>query len=96
MTAPPPPSRRCPANVLRILTDLLRANGITRLYGSACALYGVLSIAYGLTVWCDGRHLWWHRDGKRTTWPAGDLDRAARLLLGLARDPGRPQRPDGP
>jgi hypothetical protein len=81
-------------DVLRTLADLLRTRGITRLYGSACTMLGVLSIAYGLSVWCDGRHLWWHRDGQRTTWPANDPDGAARLLVDLADYQDIPERPD--
>jgi hypothetical protein len=90
------PRRLRPANVLRTLADLLRARGITRLYGSACIRLGVLSVAYGLSVWCDGRQLWWHRDGQRTTWPARDPEGAARLLAGLAQDPGSTEQPDRP
>jgi hypothetical protein len=56
------------------------------LYGSACTMFGVLSVAYGLSVWCDGHQLWWHRDGQRTTWPASDPDGAARYLVDLAHD----------
>ena len=80
------------ADVLRALADRLRARGITKLYGSACAMLGVLSAAYGLSVWSDGRQLWWHRDDNRTAWPARDLDGAARILVGLVSD----QTPDGP
>jgi hypothetical protein len=71
---------------MRALADLLNANGITRLYGAACTMLGVLSIAYGLTVWTDGRRLWWYRDGDQTTWPATDPDGAVRILAALARD----------
>jgi hypothetical protein len=89
------PWRLRPVDVLRTLADLLRTRGITRLYGSACAMLGVLSVAYGLSVWCDGRQLWWHRDGERTTWPARDPDGAASLLIELAQDPGSAEPPNG-
>jgi hypothetical protein len=80
MSQPRAPARLRPVDVLGILADLLRQRGMTRLYGSACARYGVLSIAFGLSVWCDGWELWWQRDGTRTTWPATDPEDAARLL----------------
>jgi hypothetical protein len=88
-----PGGRLRPADVLRALADLLLAAGITRLYGSACAALGVLSIAYGLTAWTDGRRVWWDRDGHRATWAAADPDGAARILTALARDQatGRPR-----
>jgi hypothetical protein len=95
MTAPRPTARLRPVNVLRTLADLLHAAGITRLYGSACTFYGVLSIAYGLTVWTDGRRLWWDRDGEKTAWPAADPDGAARILTTLTRDQAGPKPPDG-
>lgn len=94
MTAPPPPARLRPGDVLHALADLRRARGLTRLYGSACTLYGVLSITDGLTVWCDGQHLWWRTDGEPSTWPAADPEGAARLLIGLAHDPGSAEQPD--
>ena len=52
---------------------------------------GVLSVAHGLSVWCDGRQLWWHRDGNRLTWPAGDPAGAARLLASSATPANRPR-----
>jgi hypothetical protein len=87
------PARLRPANVIHALADLLRADGITRLYGNACTMLGVLSIADGLTVWTDGRRLWWDRDGHQVSWPAADPDGAARHLVALARDQ---QRSGGP
>jgi hypothetical protein len=97
MTGPRPPGHLRPANVVRALADLLRADGITRVYGNACTMLGVLSIACGLTVWTDGRRLWWDRDGHQTTWPAADPDGAARLLAALARNqPTGPPHSDGP
>jgi hypothetical protein len=96
MTMPRPPARLRPADVLRALADLLRVAGITRLYGSACTIIGVLSVAYGLTVWTDGRRLWWDRDGSQATWPAADPDGAARILATLTRNQAEPPPPDGP
>ena len=80
LTAPGPPRQR-PAAALAALAAQLRAAGITRLYGTACALFGVLSISYGLTVWTNGRVFWWRRDDEEIRWPAADPGGAARQLL---------------
>lgn len=86
-----------PVNVLHALADLLRARGITRLYGAACNRFGVLSVAHGLTVWTDSQRLWWRTgDDDQATWPAADPEGAARILTALARDPGNAKPPDGP
>jgi hypothetical protein len=97
MTYPRPPAPLRPASVLGALDDLLRAHGLTRLYGAACTLYGVLSVTYGLTVWTNGLLLWWRTpSGEETTWPAADPQGAARILTTQAHDPDTPQSPDGP
>jgi hypothetical protein len=92
MTEPP---RLRPVDVLRALADLLRARGITRLYGSACTMLGVLSVANGLSVWTDGRQLWWRTGDNQTTWPATDPNSAARLLTTLTQDPESAEPLDG-
>jgi len=94
LTAPGPPRQR-PAAVLGALAAQLRAAGITRLYGSACALFGVLSVAYGLTVWTNGRLLWWQTGDDQETWPAADPHGAARVLTAIAA-PSPPPPPGGP
>jgi hypothetical protein len=43
-----------------------------------------------LTVWCDGVHLCWRRDGVTTRWPAGDTEGAATRLAELARPRQQP------
>jgi hypothetical protein len=73
------------ADVTRDLVTLLRGHGLTRLYWSACAVFAVVSVADGLTVWCDGRQLTCRYRGTQTTWPAGSTDQAARDLATLAR-----------
>lgn len=81
---PVPPDvapRQRPAAALRALAAQLRAAGISCLYGSACARFGVLSVGYGLTVWTNGRVFWWRRDDEEIRWPAADPGGAARLLL---------------
>ena len=86
LTAPSPafPPRQEPAAALRALAALLCVAGITHLYGSACARYGVLSVSGGLTVWTNGRVLWWRVGGEQATWPAADPDGAARQLTAHA------------
>lgn len=74
------PPRRPPVLVLRQLADLLAQRGITRLTGFACELFGVLSIASGITAWTNGRVLWWRVNGEETSWPAADADGAAVRL----------------
>ncbi len=96
LAAPAPNSRQRPAAALRALAAQLRAAGITRLYGSACALFGVLSVAYGLTVWTNGRLLWWQTGDDQESWPAADPQGAARALTALAVGPSPPPPPDGP
>jgi hypothetical protein len=70
---------------MRELVTLLQTQGLTRLYWSACAVTGVVSVAQGLTVWTDGRRLRWRVDGKDTLWPAHDTEGAATELAKLAR-----------
>jgi hypothetical protein len=96
LTAPRPNPRRQPAAALRALAAHLRAAGITQLYGSACALFGVLSVANGLTVWTNGRLLWWQTGGNQATWPATDPQGAARALTALATRPSPPPPPGRP
>ncbi|HEY1920797.1 MAG TPA: hypothetical protein VGH27_34945 [Streptosporangiaceae bacterium] len=81
--------RHRPRDVARELVTLLRAQGLSHLYWSACAMLAVLSVSGGLTVWCDGVHLCWRRDGTTTRWPAEDTEGAATRLAELAR-PGSP------
>ncbi|HLI37757.1 MAG TPA: hypothetical protein VKV80_10515 [Streptosporangiaceae bacterium] len=85
--------RTHPGAVLGAVEAALRARGLTRLYGAACARYGVLSIIYGLSAWCDGRTLWWDHDGRRATWPATDPVGAADRLADLARSASQPDPP---
>ncbi|HEY1914817.1 MAG TPA: hypothetical protein VGH27_04505 [Streptosporangiaceae bacterium] len=82
-----PPAFPRPADVVRELATLLRAQGLHRLYSSACTLIAVISIANGLTVWTDGRYLTWTCQGTPTSWPADDTHHAAEHLARLARQP---------
>ena len=101
MTSPPPyltaPSpafrpRQQPAAALHALASQLRTAGITRLYGTACTLFGVLSVTGGLTVWTNGRMLWWQAGGNQETWPAADPQGAALCCGELS--PNTRQRSD--
>ena len=77
------PPRQRPAQVLEALAALLRQRGITSLYGAACDRFGVLSVSAGVSVWTNGRVLWWRAGDHETAWPAADPDGAARILSGL-------------
>jgi hypothetical protein len=80
---PSPVSVR-PADVLRELVTLLLSYGLDRLYWSACAACGVLSLP-SVTVWLyDGRFLTWRHDSAEIRWPAADTEGAARQLATLA------------
>jgi hypothetical protein len=74
-----------PADVIRDLVTLLRGRGLVRLYWSGCAIFAVLSVTQGLTVWCDGWHLTWRDVGIPITWLASDTHGAAEHLAQLAR-----------
>jgi hypothetical protein len=81
--------RRHPTDVIAAIAAGLRERGLTRLYLSGCPLIGVLSVAPGLTVWCDGRTLTWRHAGTQTRWPITDTAGAAQELAGLAQRPGQ-------
>ena len=48
---------------------------------------GVLSLP-AVSVWTNGRVLWWRADGAENGWPAADPEGAADQLTGLAATPG--------
>jgi hypothetical protein len=75
---------RPPGAVLAAVESGLRDLGLSRLYGFACPLVGVLSVAYGVTAWCDGRTLRWTHGGAETRWPIADAQGAAEQLAELA------------
>jgi hypothetical protein len=70
--------------VLAAVESGLRDLGLSRLYGSTCSLVGVLSVAHGVTAWCDGRILHWTFGGAETRWPIADAQGAAERLAELA------------
>ncbi|MGH3157924.1 MAG: hypothetical protein ACRDNF_15295 [Streptosporangiaceae bacterium] len=80
-----PAYRRRAADVLKAAEIVLRDLGLTRLYLSADAAagVGVLSVARGVTAWCDGRTVNWRHQGAETRWTAADAEGAARELAKL-------------
>ena len=59
-----------------------------RVYTASCRLLAVISVIGELTVWTDGRVLWWRQAGRATAWPAADPAGAAARLAQAARSPG--------
>ena len=99
LTAPAgyPRSAQRPSLVLRALAAQLRRHGQPRLYMATCARYGVLSVSSGVTVWTNGRILWWRSGADASTWPAADYQGAGMRLAELATVPGPAgEAPDGP
>lgn len=74
-----------PGVILAAVEAALRQRGLSHLYGAACTLYGVLSVAFGLTVWCDGRTLTWQHGSEKASWPVSDPDGAAERIADLAQ-----------
>ena len=77
---PPFPPRRRPAEVLEMLADQLRedrAGG--SFYICTDGVLGVLSLP-AVSVWTNGRVLWWRVADGETAWPAADAPGAAREL----------------
>ena len=64
--------RRSPGNVLAAVESGLRDLGLSHLYLRACPEVAVLSVAAGVTAWCDGRTLRWRHAGNGTTWSVAD------------------------
>jgi hypothetical protein len=84
-----PAYRRSPGAALAAVASGLDELGLSHVYLSACPLIGLLSVAVGVTVWCDGRTLRWRHDGTETRWPIADAAGAARKLAELARQGGQ-------
>ncbi|MGH3201763.1 MAG: hypothetical protein ACRDP5_06885 [Streptosporangiaceae bacterium] len=77
--------RPIPATAAAILARHLSGQGITGIYTAACDRYALVSVAAGLTVWTNGRVLWWDHPRQPGTWPAADPAPAAARLAVLAR-----------
>lgn len=80
MTGWPIPQR--PAEALDALAGHLLQCGVTHMYGVSCQLLGVLSVSLEITVWSNGRVLWWRVNDEETVWPAADPGGAVRILYG--------------
>jgi fermentation-respiration switch protein FrsA (DUF1100 family) len=74
-----------PATAAGTLARHLTGQGFTGIYTAACNRYAVISVATGLTVWTNGRVLWWDHPTQPGTWPAADPGPAAARLAALAR-----------
>jgi hypothetical protein len=81
--------RPTPAAAAYALTGQLAQLGITRVYTAATDQHAVISVAAGLTVWTNGRILWWHHLAQPGCWPAADPAPAAAQLAALV-SPGAP------
>jgi hypothetical protein len=86
--ADPGSYRRRPGDVLAAVELGLRDLGLTRLYRQACPRVGVLSVALGVTAWCDGRVLCWRHGDRDVRWSPAGAAGAARALADLAQDAG--------
>ena len=84
---PPAPTLRqaAPAAMLRELAAQLRLYGLDHLYGTVTTTEGVLSVAWGLTVWTNGHTLRCHTPTGTIYLPAS-TSAAARHLAGLTRN----------
>ena len=80
--------RRRPGDVLAAVELGLRDLGLTRLYRQACPRVAVLSVAVGVTAWCDGRTLTWRHGDHDVQWSPADATGAAEALADLARNLG--------
>lgn len=94
---PSPPTARpatppTPASTARDLADLLRGHGHDHVYNHAFADQAVISLSH-LTVWITAHTLTWTHNGHPGTWPARDLDGAARHLTRLIHQPASQQSP---
>ena len=63
---------------------ILRDLGLTELHQSSSQAAALLSVAPGVTAWCDGWTVKWRHMGGQTTWTAADPEGAARRLAKLA------------
>lgn len=79
-----PVSHRRPGDVLAAVQIILRDLGLTQLYQSSSQAVALLSVAPGVTAWCDGWTVKWRHMGGQTTWTAADPEGAARRLAKLA------------
>jgi hypothetical protein len=73
------PPRQRPAGALEALARQLAVPGW--FYICSDGVLGVLSLP-AVSVWSNGRVLWWRDADGEVTWPAADAEGAARQLAG--------------
>ena len=78
------PPRQRPAEALRALAGQVPLPG--RAYIFSDGVLGVLSLP-AVSVWTNGRVLWWRDGGGGTAWPAADPPGAASRLAVLTATP---------
>lgn len=81
----PGTGQAAPAAAADTLALHLAGQAITGIYTAACDRYALISVAAGLTVWTNGRVLWWDHPRQHGTWPAADPVPAATRLAALVR-----------
>lgn len=74
------PPRQRPAEALAAMAREIPDHG--RAYICSDGVLGVLSLP-AVSVWTNGRVLWWRDGDGGTAWPAADAPGAARRLLEL-------------
>src|SRR6516162_3789348 len=88
LPSPPAPGSgtgfSAPADAAADLAGFLARYGL-RVYTADCQMLAVISVTAGLTVWTNGRVLWWHHAGCTTAWPAADPGGAAARLAQAAQ-----------
>ncbi len=82
------PPRQRPAEALEALAGQLTGPG--QFYVVTDGVLGVLSLP-AVSVWSNGRVLWWRDGDGEVTWPAADAEGAGRRLAGH----GQPRRGSG-
>ncbi len=78
------PPRQRPAEALEALAREISGPG--RFYICSDGVLGVLSLP-AVSVWSNGRVLWWQDGDGGITWPAADAPGAARQLAGHSTVP---------
>ena len=79
------PPRQSPAGALETLADQIPGSG--RFYVFSDGMLGVLSLP-AVSVWTNGRVLWWRAADGGTAWPAADIPGAVRRLAELGTSSG--------
>lgn len=78
------PPRQRPAEALNAFAREIPEPG--RFYICSDGVLGVLSLP-AVSIWSNGRVLWWATADGEVTWPAADAEGAARQLAGHSTVP---------